>query len=105
MRYRVGIDIGGTFSDLVVIAADGRVDDRCWEEPAPLVTRRLRYEVTERMAAAGGVVTPLDVDDAARVVDAVLAERIEAVAVVLVHAYANADHERRIGQLVAQRAP
>ncbi len=25
MRYRVGIDIGGTFSDLVVLAADGRV--------------------------------------------------------------------------------
>jgi N-methylhydantoinase A len=25
MRYRVGLDIGGTFSDLVVIAADGRV--------------------------------------------------------------------------------
>src|SRR6266568_2371684 len=26
MRYRVGIDIGGTFSDLVVVAADGRVE-------------------------------------------------------------------------------
>ena len=26
MRYRVGIDIGGTFSDLVVLTADGRVE-------------------------------------------------------------------------------
>jgi len=43
--------------------------------------------------------------EAARVVDAVLAEGIDALAVVLVHAYANGDHERRIGQLVAQRAP
>lgn len=183
MRYRVGIDIGGTFSDLVLMDEDGRVSilkvssvpdqvisglvdglrqlqeqaglapadalavvhgttvatnaileyrgartgliatrgfrdileirrlrvgrlyDLSWEKPKPLVPRRLRREVTERLDVSGAVVTPLEVGEAERVVDGLLADGVEALAVVLLHAYANGEHERRIGELVARRAP
>jgi len=37
VRFRVGIDIGGTFSDLVVLAADGRVDLKVSSAPDRLI--------------------------------------------------------------------
>jgi N-methylhydantoinase A len=183
MRYRVGIDIGGTFSDLVIMDEAGRVStlkvssapdaviaalvdgltdlrqraglapaaaiavvhgttaatnaileyrgartglvttkgfrdvleirrlrvgrlyDLGWDKPKPLVPRRLRREVPERLDVNGEVVTPLDLAEAERTVNALLADKPEAVAVVLVHAYANGEHERQIGDLLRERAP
>src|SRR5204862_4940328 len=76
----------------------GRLYDLAWDKPKPLVPRRLRREVPERLDVSGQVVEALDLAEAGRTVDALLAERPESVAVVLVHAYANGDHERQIGE-------
>jgi N-methylhydantoinase A len=82
-----------------------RLYDLAWEKPAPLVERFLRAEVTERVSASGEVRVPLDPAEAERVLDALLAESVEALAVCLLNAYANPVHEQALAALVARRAP
>src|SRR5215469_15341913 len=166
-RYRVGVDIGGTFTDIVFLGEDGkrltkkvsstvdnyataivdglaeligehniaaaeivellhgttvasnailelkgartglittkgfrdvleirtlrmpRLYDLSWTKPPPLVERHLRVEVDERINAAGEVERPLGEADIARAIEKLLGEGVEAVAVCLLHSYAN----------------
>jgi len=71
----------------------------------PLVPRALRFEVRERMDHAGRTLVSLDEADIRRVARALKSERIEAVAISLLHAYANPAHERRIAQALAGIVP
>jgi N-methylhydantoinase A len=73
--------------------------------PRPVVERRHRFEVVERLAADGTVLTPLDPAGAEAALDAALAAGCEAVAVCLLHAYLNPAHERAIADLAKGRAP
>ena len=66
----------------------------------PLIPRDLRLEVQERMDAAGEVVTPLTEDDVRAAANALLAKGCEAVVIHFLHAYANAAHEQRAGEIV-----
>ncbi|HEV8585645.1 MAG TPA: hydantoinase/oxoprolinase family protein [Methylomirabilota bacterium] len=79
--------------------------DLSWEKPVPLVERFLRLEVDERVDAQGRVEKPLDPAEVERVLDRLLAEKIEALAVCLLNSYANPVHEERIAQIVRRRAP
>ncbi|MCX8996989.1 hydantoinase/oxoprolinase family protein [Rhizobiaceae bacterium BDR2-2] len=74
-------------------------------KPPALSPRRWRLEVDERLDFEGHVVTPLDEDSVMAALDVIAAEGIEAVAVCLLHSYANPAHERRIGALIAERFP
>ena len=76
-----------------------------WEKPPPLVARYLRLEVTERVNHRGEVQVPLVEADVEIAIDRLRSEGIEALAVCLIHAYANPAHEQRIGEIVRQRAP
>ena len=82
-----------------------RLYDLTWTKPAPLVERYLRQVVDERIDAQGNVQRALDPEDAERAVDALLAERVETIAVCLLHSYANPVHELAIRDVIAQRAP
>lgn len=182
-RYRVGVDIGGTFTDIVFLDEDGRiltkkvsssVDDYAraiveglrevfgdsglggtdvgevihgttvasnaileqkgaktglvttkgfrdvleirrlrmprlydlkWDKPPALVDRYLRREVDERVNARGEVVKPLDPAEVERVLERLLGEGIDALAVCLINSYANPVHEQRIAAIVRRRAP
>jgi N-methylhydantoinase A len=82
-----------------------RLYEPLYEKPAPLVPRRHRYEVRERLDALGRVVTPLD-DTEIQELAATLAQAgFEAVAVSLLHAYANPAHERRIAEALRAALP
>ncbi len=183
MSYRLGVDVGGTFTDLVLVSPDGvartckvlsttanyaeaiiagvreltaqaaiaapgigeiihgttvatnailerrgaragllttegfrdlleigrlrlsRLYDLDFERPAPLVPRRWRREVRERMSHRGEVITPLDRDGAAAAIDRLLAEGVESIAVCFLHAYANPAHEAQVGAMIRERAP
>lgn len=72
---------------------------------APLVPRHLRREVQERSTYDGTVLTPLDRNEVEKVVEELLEERVGAIAVSLLHAYANPAHERAIGDIIRRRAP
>ncbi|MGH8675961.1 MAG: hydantoinase/oxoprolinase family protein, partial [Burkholderiales bacterium] len=182
-RYRVGVDVGGTFTDIVLLGSDGtihtkkvsssaenyaqaivdglaevfretglgggaieeirhgttvasnailehkgartglittqgfrdvleirtlrmpRMYDMGWTKPEPLVERYLRQVVGERIDAAGAVQRALDPADAERAVDALLAEKVEAIAVCLLHSFANPVHELMIRDIIRKKAP
>ncbi|MBM4436213.1 MAG: hydantoinase/oxoprolinase family protein [Actinobacteria bacterium] len=82
-----------------------RLYDLQWEKPTPLVDRYLRREVDERINGHGQVQKPLDLAEVEREVDALLGAGIEALAVCLLHSYANPAHEGQIKDVVRRRAP
>src|SRR5262249_35461733 len=73
--------------------------------PAPLVPRRLRLPVRERIDAQGNVLLPLDEASLAGAIDTLAAREIEAVAVGLLHSLTNPGHEQRVRDAVAKRLP
>ena len=177
-RYRIGVDIGGTFTDIVLLGMDGSIRTRKvsstpedygrgiiagiteildeggiapenidgvvhattvatntilefkgartalittsgfrdvlemrrlripelynlqYEKPPPLVPRRLRYEIAERLGAGGEVWRELDEDSVRAAAEKVRAAGAEALAICLLHSYANPEHEYRVRELV-----
>jgi N-methylhydantoinase A len=95
------------FRDVLIIGRQKRYEtyDLHLDKPQPLVARRHIVEVVERVAADGSVVTPLDANSLDAAIDSLLASGREAVAVSLLHAYARPEHERRIAERMAERAP
>ena len=183
MGYRLGADIGGTFTDLVITAPDGdywtkklsstpddfslgiiegmeqllaerSVSPGCIDEivhgttvatnavlqqqgartalittrgfrdvielrrmrvpslysllyapPKPLVERRLRLEVTERVGANGEVLIPLDESTIDAAIEVIRKEQVESIAVSLIHSYRYPDHERAVGEALSSALP
>lgn len=179
-RYQIGVDIGGTFTDLVLLASDGRLHTRKvlstpddygrgivsgiadalqslragadavqrvvhattvatnailehrgarvglvttagfrdvlemrrlripemyalnYPRPEPLVPRRLRLEVRGRMGPKGEEWAPLNEDDVRAAAGRLREAGVEAVAISLLHAYANPTHERRVAERLRQ---
>src|SRR3954470_6996074 len=95
------------FRDLLEIARQVRptLYDTQFEKPPPLVPRDRAVGVVERLGPAGEGLIPLD-DDSVRDAAALLArEQVESVAVCLLHAYVNPEHEQRIGEILAEELP
>jgi N-methylhydantoinase A len=96
---RVGLVTTRGFRDVLEIARQQRLhlyDLRQPPKPPPLVERRLRLEVTERVGPDGTVLAPLALDEVPGIVAALRAEEVESVAICLLHAYANPAHERAL---------
>lgn len=104
---RTGLITTKGFRDVYAIGRGSRPEayNLMLEKLPPLVPRASIAEVDERMNAAGAVLRALDDADVERAVDELVAQGVEAVAVVLLHAYANPVHEKRIGEIVRARAP
>jgi N-methylhydantoinase A len=82
-----------------------RLYDLTWSKPVPLVERRWRLEISERLDRKGLVVLPMD-EPAARQAIAFLRDAgVESIAVCLLHSFVNPVHERRLGELIAEEAP
>jgi N-methylhydantoinase A len=95
------------FRDLLEIARQVRPSlyDTQFEKTKPLVPRDRAVTVTERLGPAGEILTPLD-DDSVRAAAAILRrEEVESVAVCLLHAYVNPEHEQRVGAILAEELP
>src|SRR5207237_8606944 len=75
------------------------------ELPEPLVPRRRRWELTERMLADGSVDAPLDEKEVCELARRARREGVEAVAVSLLHSYRNPDHERRAAAILRDELP
>jgi N-methylhydantoinase A len=95
------------FRDAVEMGYEHRFDqyDINIEKPAPLVPRYLRLPVRERCNASGDVLLPLVEDDVHALIPLLREQEIESVAITLIHAYANGDHERRIAEILASELP
>ena len=177
MQYRLGVDIGGTFTDIVLMGSDGSVNtkkisstpddygrgimigiDRLMKENhvnpvavkavihgttvatnaiiekkgaktalittsgfrdvlelrriripelynifynkvPPLVPRRLRFEVDERISHSGEIKKPLDEQSVLAVLEDMKGKGIKALAICLLHSYVNPTHEQKIAEL------
>jgi N-methylhydantoinase A len=79
--------------------------DLFWRKPAPLVARRLRFEVNERVTADGSVLRPLDEDECRALASRLRDAEVESVAVCFLHSYLYPEHERRLGAILAEELP
>ena len=95
------------FRDILEIRHENRFEqyDVNIDLPPPLVPRRLRLPVRERIDAQGNVLVPLDEASVTRALDLIAAQNIEAVAVGFLHSFTNPEHELRVGEAVARRLP
>src|SRR5438309_11027910 len=82
-----------------------RLYDMSWTKPPPLVERRLRTEVDERINAEGGVDKALDAASVEKAAGFLRDEGVEAIAICLLHSYLNPAHELRVKEIVARLAP
>jgi N-methylhydantoinase A len=74
-------------------------------KPAPLVPPQLIREIDERIDHKGAVVVPLDEDGTRRAIRELIAAGAQAIAVSLLWSFRNPEHERRVGELIAEEAP
>ena len=104
---RTALIVTEGFRDSVEMALENRFEqyDISIDRPAPLVPRHLRWPVTERMNHAGHVLVPLDEQSVHALLPRFERHAIEAVAVGLLHSYANPAHERRVGAILREALP
>jgi N-methylhydantoinase A len=74
-------------------------------KPEPLVPRRLRAEVGERVGPDGSVLAPLDLAEMPLIIERFRREGVETVAVCLLHSYANPAHEQALRLALAPHFP
>ena len=82
-----------------------RIYDPHAARPVPLVPAERRLEVRERVDFEGNVLESLTPEEITRAVAACAELRPEAVAVCLLHSYANAAHERALGEALVALCP
>ena len=75
------------------------------EFPKPLVPRRYRTEVDERVRSDGSVVKALDPEEARRTVRALLDMGVESIAVCLLNSFENPSHELMLLEIIEKEAP
>lgn len=104
---RTGLITTRGFRDLLELGRGRRPSmyDPQVDKPEPQVPRHLRKEVTERIRHTGAVEVPLDEDDVRRAVRELREDGVQSVAVCLLYSYLNADHERRIGEILREEMP
>jgi N-methylhydantoinase A len=105
---KTGMLVTAGFRDILDMGYESRYDlyDLRLKFPPPVVPRRLRAEVAERVRHDGTVEQRLDRGSVRKAVTALVRkEGIEAIAVCLLHSYANPAHEQAIGALLAKEFP
>jgi N-methylhydantoinase A len=75
------------------------------ERLPPLVPRRYRFEVRERITYDGRVLEPLDTSEAVLVARRIRRLRIGTIAVCLLHSYANPRHEKKLAAIFRREHP
>src|SRR6201994_2535079 len=92
---RLGLITTHGFRDILEMGTEQRYDiyDLFLKFPDPLVSRRHRLEVSERMDRDGNVLVPIDPAEVSAMAQRLVAEGIEAIAICFLHAYRNPAHE------------
>ncbi len=95
------------FTDVYEIARANRPDtyNLHFAKPAPLVPANLRFGIGERLDASGRVIRRLQQTEIGRIVAALEDAEVDAVAVCLLHSYANPAHEEKLGKALRKALP
>ena len=101
---RTALIVSEGHRDALEMAQENRFEqyDIGVDRPPPLVPRRLRLPVRERVDRHGRVLIPLDEDTVRALVPVLDEHGIESLAVGLIHGYANPAHEQRIRAIIAE---
>ena len=75
------------------------------EFPKPLIPRRFRLEVDERIRSDGSIIKPLEPEDARAVVKKLIGLGVESIAVCLINSFENPNHELMIREIIREEAP
>lgn len=104
---RVAFVTTAGFRDVIEIGRQNRseVYNLFVTRPKPLVAREDRLSVRERMDFHGSVLVPLEQSEIDRILAQLRARSVDAVAIGLLHAYANDEHERRLAQAIEAAMP
>lgn len=104
---KVGLITTKGFRDVLEISRGRmpRLYDLTWTKPTPLVPRYLRLEVNERIDKSGNVAQKLDLVEVQRVLEKLLTEKVESIAVCLYNAPLNPAHEDQIAEVIRSVAP
>ena len=104
---RTGFVTTDGYRDMLEIARQIRPSlyDLQFQQPKPLVPRYLCFGVPERLDAHGRVLTSLDEDAARNVAIQLKVQRVESIAVCLLHAYINPVHEEKLGAIIREVFP
>lgn len=73
--------------------------------PPPIVPRELRREVVERVTRDGVVLEELDEESVRSQAEYLVDHGVRSIAVSLIHAYRNPDHERRVSEIISDLYP
>jgi len=95
------------FRDVLALANEARYDqyDLNIDLPQPLVPRRWRLPVAERLDNTGKILLPLDEAAVRAHVPFMRAEGIESLAIGFIHGFVNPTHERRAAEIVREIWP
>ena len=95
------------FRDSIEMGTESRFEqyDIDMEKPVPLVPRRWRFPIPERLDAAGEPILALDEAAVAATAERIAAEGIESVAIGLLHSYVNPAHEQRVREILLGALP
>lgn len=104
---RTGLITTSGFRDVLEIGREAKYDlyDLFLSVPTPLIPRKWRAEVPERIDIDGQVVSPVDLEAVDAAVDGLVDAGCEAVAIAFLHSYRNAAHERAAAERIAARHP
>ena len=94
--------------DLLLIQRHDRraIYDLQYQKPSPVVPRHHTYEINERIAADGKIVTDLDSEVTSNLVKDILEqENFDSVAICFLHSYLNPIHERAMSDIISALYP
>lgn len=95
------------YRDALEIGRANRTDmyNYYYTKPKSFVPRRYRFEVEERLNKDGDVLLPLNEENVKQIAEKCKQEGIEAIAVCLLHSYANSAHEEKIKEILEKELP
>ena len=95
------------FRDVLEIGRSNRTEmyDALYKKPTPLVPRHLRLEINERIGSDGLILVPLAIGELPQILEYMRKEKVESIAVCLLNAYANPEHEEAIGKFLRAHYP
>jgi len=111
---QIGLEIPKTalittrgFRDVLEIGRQRRPElyNIFFTKPRPLVPRRLRFTVTERISCRGEVLVPLNEAEVVEIAKKLCEENVRAVAICLLNSYVNPIHEKKIVEILRELLP
>lgn len=93
------------FRDILELGRGNRPDsfNLFYQRLPPLVPRNLRFEISARMDGQGNEISPVNPEELDEILRKLSSQGVEAIAVCLLHAYRNPEHELSVGQHLRAR--